>query len=190
MLTYLLREGNSEGGVELRLSGRTVWAYRTRWSDADKRWVPASHAFAKALWDFGRGLVVVADAAMPRDLIEVANRAFGAKLRELDRPRQCGIFGGGCSVCGADRNTYPETAVRDAHGNIMETCGGQKWMAPDEPVRWSCHVCARLVCRRCTLLRPDSSHPAGLPEHYFHTYCSEACRAAAPVGFAEDDALH
>ena len=131
-------------------------------------------------WDLAMHAVRVVEIAFPQDVVDVANAEFGPMLRKLDRQRQTGLFPECCDVCGVSRNTFPEIAVHDEYGNIMET-RGNPWTAPDEPIRWTCHVCGRLVCRRCTLTWPGGN------QYYFHTYCSEACRAVAPPEFARDD---
>lgn len=181
MLSYRVRaeDADDDRAVELRLHGRHVVAHEMAWRMLV--WVPATTPFARALWDFETHSVSISERTMPQFLVEVANRVFGERMRELDRPRQRGIFDGGCCVCGTDRNTFPETAVRDGYGNIIETRGRQ-WKAPEEPIRWRCHVCDRLVCRDCTLTFPD-----GVRQYYHHTYCSESCRAAAPSEYAVED---
>lgn len=183
MLRYTVREGNDGPAYELRLEGTHLDVYLLRWEDATKRWwrPPDASPVTRAGWDFSIQAVRVRERTMSRELVAVANRVFGEKLRALDVSRQGSLFPNSCSVCGADRNTFPETAVRDEFGNIAET-NGRQWIAPEEPVRWDCHVCERLVCRNCALTYPGQ--PA---EFYYHTYCSEACRAAAPEGFAHDD---
>lgn len=182
MLRYTVREEQG-AAYEMRLEGRRLDVYALRWNDATRRWWrPADRPpVARAEWDFTVQAVRVAEKGMGREMVAVANRVFGEKLRALDVPRQEGLFPDSCSVCGADRETFPETAVRDEFGNIVET-DGRPWVAPDQPVQWPCHVCGRLVCRNCVL-----THPGSMAEIYYHTYCSEACRAAAPEGFAHDD---
>lgn len=49
----------------------------------------------------------------------------------------------------------------------------------DSPVWWKCQVCERLICRGCTLLKPNNHpdiNPFGLLEYYDETYCSDECR--------------
>jgi hypothetical protein len=174
----LFENGPEDRAVELRLEGRHVFAYEARWSF--EKWRSQPEPFAKALWDFGSHTILVSGREMSQTLVDVANRAFGARMRAAECSRQGSLFPDACCVCGADRNTFPETAIRDGYGNICET-RGQKWVTPDEPITWVCHVCDRLVCRKCTLTRPD------LREYYFHTYCSEACRLAAPSSFIRND---
>jgi hypothetical protein len=183
MLSHRVRfdDGPDDRAVELRLEGHHVLSFDCRWQA--KQWVPDTKPFAKALWDFDAHAIRVSERAMPQALVDAANRAFGPLMRKEERPRQASLFPNACCVCGADRNTYPETAIRDGYGNICET-RGQKWVTPDEPIRTPCHVCDRLVCRMCMLTRPDSG---SMQEYYFHTYCSEACRRAAPSRFAHDD---
>lgn len=171
MLTHRIRFDGHEDAIEFQLEGKHVYAHRMVWLDTSEEWVAAAKEFAKACWCFDTH--TVADSSWPADLLDVVNRVFGSKLRALDPPRQQGLFPTGCSVCGDDQNTFPESAVYDGYGNLQ----GQ---ASPEPVTWSCHVCDRLVCRSCTLARDDG-------EYYFHTYCSPACRAAAPRSFMKDD---
>jgi len=183
MLTHTVCETDEHAdGFQLELRGRRVRAIKLWWTG--QGWVPTEDVVGEGEWNFDAQAVQVVDARMPRHLVPVMNRVFGQHLRELDRPRQRGIFPEACSVCGVDRDTFPETAVRDGHGNIVER-NGRKWMSDDQPLRWDCHVCGRLVCRRCTLTWPGAT-----AQYYFHTYCSESCRAAAPPDFADDDEYH
>lgn len=164
--------------IELRLSGGVVFAHKIR----DISGVASASPFAKARWNFENYCIDAAQAAFGRELCRLADEVFGPQMREKDRARQAGLplEGACCSVCGVDQNTFPETAVYDTAGNLCET-NGTPWVAPPEPLRWRCHVCDRLVCRNCTLVRKD------VGQYYYHTYCSEACRAAAPPSFADDD---
>lgn len=167
---------------EFRLSGRKVSVHELAWQTQGGGW-KAVKVLGEALWSFEHHEIEATLEGFPEELIEKTNEAFAGQLRALEPPRQTGLFGPDCcSVCGADKTTYPETIIRDAFGNPMET-RGQVWKSPDDPVEWPCHVCDRLVCRRCALTRKDSV----AAEYYFHTYCSEACRAAAPPDFAADD---
>lgn len=174
MLRYRVAEEDADGiAVELRLEGTYVFAYKLRWIDVSKIWVAVRTPFAKAQWDFKTQSISVAETAFGRPLADVCDRVFGEQMRAKDRPRQGGIFEPSCSVCGRDRDTFPETMVKTSDGEV--------WVSSDEPLHWRCHVCDRLVCRHCTLVRDD------LGQYYFHTYCSEACRSAAPESFANDD---
>lgn len=176
MISCRVQEDADDPGraVELTLEGRKICAYEMRWDETLKRWHVNDTPYAKALWNFDLHAVEVAEKAFGKVLADMADRMFGEHMRSLDRPRQGGLLGEvQCSVCGTDRETFPETAVHDGRGNV--------WAAPDEPLQWQCHVCGRYVCRRCTLVRDD------LGQYYFHTYCSEACRQAAPRSFADDD---
>lgn len=98
--------------------------------------------------------------------VEVAEKAFGKVLADMaDR-----MFG-----------EHMRSLDRPRQGGLLgevqcSVCGTDR-----EPLQWQCHVCGRYVCRRCTLVRDD------LGQYYFHTYCSEACRQAAPRSFADDD---
>jgi hypothetical protein len=113
---------------------------------------------------------------MPPAIVEAAGRRLGSLLRALDVPRQDGLFPNGCSVCGATE------VLAGLHHGVYDVypLGRQEEYVP---VRWTCHVCERLVCPRCTLERNDTSGR----EFYFHTYCCEACRRAAPLEFMQDD---
>lgn len=182
MLRHRIRFADTpaDHAYELRLEGRYVLAFNCHWKW--ERWVPASEPFGRAMWDFNTHAISVSEQTMSQSLVDAANHTFGSLMREAERPRQTGLFANACCVCGADRNTYPETAVRDGYGNICET-RGKLWVSPDEPIRTPCHVCDRLVCRLCILTVPNSfGH-----QFYHHTYCSEACRQAAPANFAGDD---
>ena len=187
MLTHTVREDDEGTALQLELRGKIVRVVEMRW--AVNQWVPTSKVVGLGEWNFAAQAVQVVDARMPRELVPVMNRVFGEQLRALDPTRQQGLFEKACSVCGTDRNTFPETAVRDGHGNIMET-RGEKWVAPDEPVEWLCAVCDRRVCRACALAIPGSA-PSSFPslgdEYYANTYCSLACRAAAPPDMLQDD---
>lgn len=167
-------------GYRIDLVGQDLQVFRLH------RRFPGSRVLREPLgvlakWSFESHEVAVSFPGMPPEMIAAANGIFGPKLRELDPPRQEGLFPHCCSVCGVDRNTFPETAVRHTNGNIVET-DGKPWVSPDEPIRWECHVCGRLVCRNCTLVWPESGG-----QFYYHTYCSEACRAAAPRDFHDED---
>jgi hypothetical protein len=189
MLTYRVRGVDDGPAYELKLVGKFLEAHKLRWVGKPVEQYVADGMLAYAQWDFAHHEVLVSHEAMPQALVDVANRVFGAQLKELDATRQEGLFPNACSVCGDDKNRFPETAVRDGYGNIMET-RGKPWMAPNEPIEWRCRVCERLVCRNCTLTRPDSrmsDYPFGWAEYYATTYCSEACRAAAPADMHHDD---
>jgi hypothetical protein len=169
MLEHRIRAATTTSTLDIVLSGKTLTLHpvSTRVREAP---------IAAGEWDFSEQAVRVVEIAFPAEAVAIANTVFGRKLRDLDRLRQRGLFPRSCSVCGADRNFYPETAVHDEHGNLVG-------MTPDAPITWVCHVCDRLVCRNCTLTWP------GGRQYYFHTYCSEACRTAAPGSWgAEDEA--
>lgn len=184
MLTHRVAMPDSPLVVELQLSGKEILMRRLQPQAEGSGWDPGD-LMAKALWSFEHQEIDATFEGFPDAMVPVANRVFSAMLKELDRPRQTGLFGEKCcSVCGADKVTYPESIIRDGYGNPMET-RGEIWKNPDSPVEWPCHVCERLVCRKCALTRTDGQ--LGLEEYYSHTYCSEACRAAAPPSFAADD---
>jgi hypothetical protein len=162
MIDFRLCLGVSETqrSVDVVLSGNLISVYDVVW-DAYGVAQRSRSPTAQGQWDFITQALAIADPNLKSHVIEEINKRLGAHLRALDVPRQAGLFPEGCSVCGTTENTFSE---------------GQS-----EPVRWTCHVCGRLVCRTCMLVWPFSR------EFYFHTYCCEACRAAAPVGFSRDD---
>ena len=167
----MLELKDKELGYRVELRGRDIHVYRLRVS-------PEKYLLRKALgvlakWDFVRQEVEVHFDGAPDTLVQVCNDEFGKRLRALEPQRQQGLFENGCSVCGNDRNTFPETVQKDQFDNVVT-------VYPDEPVRWECQVCSRLVCRKCTLVGPSG-------RYYHHTYCSEACRAANPLGWDDED---
>lgn len=161
--------GEPQYSVDVVLSGSRVSVFYLTWNVTQLVFDRSPEPFSEGQWDFTVHTMFVADERMTPDLVDEINSRLGKHMRSLEVPRQSGLFPNGCSVCGAT-----ETLIGDAHSVRGESIY--------EQVRWTCHVCDRLVCPGCTLTRMDRRL-----EFYFHTYCCEACRAAAPVGFTEDD---
>lgn len=138
----------------------------------------------EAEWDFTTHEIAVAEKDFPELWMKWAQQAIRNKLMPLEPTRRPGLFKDGCSVCGVTEITHPHTAIKDQYGNIMRSPGlpgepDKLWISPPEKVEWLCCICDRLVCRNCVCTIDGN-------EIWHNTYCSEACRAAAPA----DDLAH
>lgn len=127
------------------------------------------------VWDFAQQRIVATEANLPEDVIAQVEESLSPYLRSKDIPRQAGILPGSCSVCGLLENPRTDDAVLDFLVDPRPSL--------EAPCTWPCHVCQRLVCSRCALTFESASGK----QYYYHTYCSEMCREAAPASFDNDE---
>lgn len=169
--------GTEQHGYDVVLSGDLLSVFESSWNEKTTQWDRQPQPVAEGQWDFASQALTIVEVSMPSEVIGPINERLGTYLRGFDVPRQPSLFPGGCSVCGCVTNTVKDEENIARQINLADSDSG-------EPVRWTCHVCGRRVCRKCTLVRSDAQ------QYYFHTYCCEACRKAAPPEFESDDETH
>jgi hypothetical protein len=184
MLSSTLLSANNPGKVKTHfgyvaeLAGDTVMVWDIHQAiekDGKLHTVKDEKMSWEAEWDFVTHTISVAEMNFPTDLIPLLEQTFGDQLKKLEPVRQEVLFKGGCSVCGVKEVNFPHQAIRDGYGNIIAG-------SPPEKVRWECSICNRLVCRNCALTVDDLGR-----EIWHNTYCSQACRAAAPADLLDED---